>query len=210
MKNILIHGLGQTNKSWDKTIIYLKQKGIDVLCPNLFEEFKTFSKDYNGMYRAFSDFCNNQNEKLNLCGLSLGGILALDFAKAFPEKVHSILLIGTPHKIPKILFNFQVLVFHIMPKLTFKKMGCSKKEFISLVRSMRKFNIEKGLENIKCKSLILCGSKDYMNLKSARFLNKRIKTSCFKIISHSSHEVNRDQPEELSNWIYDFWTKNEE
>lgn len=35
MKNILIHGLGQNNHSWDKTRNYLKDKEIDTICPNL-------------------------------------------------------------------------------------------------------------------------------------------------------------------------------
>ena len=46
------------------------------------------------MYNTFSDFCNNQKEKLNLCGLSLGGVLALEFVKEYPERVNSIILIG--------------------------------------------------------------------------------------------------------------------
>lgn len=101
MKNILIHGLGQDNQSWNTTNVYLKQNGIDTICPNLFEISKNTSKDYKMMYNAFSDFCNNQKEKLNLCGLSLGGILALDFVKEHPEKVNSIILIGTPYKYQK-------------------------------------------------------------------------------------------------------------
>ena len=140
------------------------------------------------MYNAFSDLCNNQKEKLNLCGLSLGGVLTLDFVKKYPEKVNSIILIGTPYKIPKALFKMQSLIFHIMPKSTFEKMGCSKREFITLVNSMSNLNIAKDLETINCKSLIVCGAKD---------------------ISNSSHEVNIDNPEELSNIIYNFWKDNQ-
>ena len=126
MRNILIHGLGQDNQSWNNTNKYLKKNGIDTLCPNLFEITENSSKEYKMMYNAFSNFCNSQKEKLNLCGLSLGGILALDFAKEYPDKVNSIILIGTPYKIPKILFKVQSLIFTIMPKSTFEKIGCSK------------------------------------------------------------------------------------
>lgn len=31
MKNILIHGLGQNNHSWDNTVAYLNKKGIPFL-----------------------------------------------------------------------------------------------------------------------------------------------------------------------------------
>ena len=77
MGNILIHGLGQDNQSWNNTNKYLKKNGIDTLCPNLFEITENSSKEYKMMYNAFSNFCNSQKEKLNLCGLSLGGILTL-------------------------------------------------------------------------------------------------------------------------------------
>ena len=190
MKNILIHGLGQNNQSWDNTSRYLKENGMDAICPNLFEITKNNSIEYKTMYDAFSNFCNSQKGKLNLCGISLGGILSLDFVKEYPEKVNSIILIGTPYKIPKTLFKIQGLLFHIMPKSTFEKIGSSKKEFITLVNSMSNLDIAGGLDTIKCKSLILCGMKDSVNMKSAEQLNKSIKDSNFKIIKDSSHEVN--------------------
>ena len=209
MKNILIHGLGQNSQSWDNTSMYLKENNIDIICPDLFEITKNTSKDYKMLYNTFSDFCNNQKEKLNLCGLSLGGVLALDFVKEYPEKVNSIILIGTPYKIPKVLFKMQSLIFHIMPKSTFEKMGCSKREFITLVNSMSNLNIAKDLETIKCKSLIICGDKDNANMENANLLNKSIKNSKFKVINNSSHEVNIDNPKELANIIYGFWKDNQ-
>lgn len=209
MRNILIHGLGQNNQSWNDTDIYLKKNGIDTICPNLFEMTKNTLADYKTMYNVFSNFCNNQEEKLNLCGLSLGGILTLDFVKEYPQKVNSIILIGTPYKIPKTLFKVQSLIFHIMPKSTFEKIGCSKGRFITLVNSIKDFNIIKDLEKIKCRTLILCGDKDNMNMKSSMLLNNVIRNSELKIINNSSHEVNIDNPKELSNIIYHFWKDNQ-
>ena len=209
MKNILIHGLGQNSESWDNTSMYLKENNIDIICPDLFEITKNTSKDYKMLYNTFSDFCNNQKEKLNLCGLSLGGVLALDFVKEYPEKVNSIILIGTPYKIPKALFKLQGLIFHIMPKRGFEKMGCSKREFLTLVNSMSNLDIAKDLETIKCNSLIICGDKDNVNMENAKLLNKSIKNSKFKVINNSSHEVNIDNPKELADIICDFWKDNQ-
>lgn len=208
MKNILIHGLGQNSKSWYNTRTYLKAHGINTECPDLFEITTDVSKEYKIVYNTFSDFCNEQKEKLNLCGISLGGIIALDFVKEYPEKVNSIILIGTPYKIPKMLFEIQSLIFNIMPKSAFEKIGCSKKDFISLISSMRNLNITKDLNKIKCKSLILCGIKDKINMKSAKLLKNSIKNSSFKVINDSSHEVNIDNPKELANVICGFWMNN--
>lgn len=209
MKNILLHGLGQNNNSWNKTIEYLKEDKIETIFPNLYEITRTDSKDYKKMYNAFSQFCNNQKEKLNLCGLSLGGILILDYVKDHPENVNSIILIGTPYKIPKTLFKLQSVIFHIMPRSTFEKMGCLKKEFITLVNSMSNLDISSDLDKIKCSSLVICGAKDNVNMENAKLLNKDIKNSKLKIIENAGHEVNIDNPKDLANIVYEFWKDNQ-
>lgn len=78
MINILVHGLGQNEKSWDQVKANLDNQ-IKVECPNLFELVKNYEINYENMYQAFLDYCNSFNEKVNLCGLSLGGLLAIDY-----------------------------------------------------------------------------------------------------------------------------------
>ena len=209
MGNILIHGLGQNETSWNLVETELKNNNIKVEKPNLYSIIKNEKINYTTMFQKFVDYCNSFDDKLNLCGLSLGGILALDYAKKFPDKVKSIILVGTPFKIPKILFKIQGIIFHLMPKATFEKIGCSKKDFISLVNSMSDLDIASNLDKVKCKTLILCGVKDNQNMESAKLLNKNIKGSSFRTIANSSHEVNIDNPKELSNIIYDFWSQNQ-
>ena len=161
MKNILIHGLGQNETSWDMVETELNIHNMNVEKPNLY---------------SIAEYCNRFNEQLNLCGLSLGGILALDYAKEFPEKVNSLILIGTPYKIPKFLFKLQGVIFHIMPKSTFEKIGCTKRNFLSLVSSMSDLDIGTNLDKIDCKTLILCGIKDNQNMENAKLLNENIIT----------------------------------
>ena len=209
MGNILIHGLGQNETSWNLVETELKNNNIKVEKPNLYSIIKNEKINYTTMFQKFADYCNSFDDELNLCGLSLGGILALDYAKKFPDKVKSIILVGTPFKIPKILFKIQGIIFHLMPKATFEKIGCSKKDFISLVNSMSDLDIASNLDKVKCKTLILCGDKDNQNMESAKLLNKNIKGSSFRTIDNSSHEVNIDNPKELSNIIYDFWSQNQ-
>ena len=84
MKNILIHGLDQDDKSWDKVKEYLREYNYNVICPNIFDLLKNDSYEYNNLYGTMEERINNCNDKVNLCGLSLGGILALDYAKNHP------------------------------------------------------------------------------------------------------------------------------
>ena len=207
MKNILIHGLGQDEKAWNKVIEELND--VSVGCPNLFSLVKSEDMNYKKLYEAFSSYCNNKEKKLNLCGLSLGGILAIDYAKQYPDKVNSLIIIGTPYEIPKKLFKLQNIVFKFMPKSTFTKMGCEKKSFIELVNSMADLDIKSNLDKIECKTLVLCGENDKTNLESSRLLYEHIKNSELEIIENSMHEVNIDNPKELSNIICKFWEDDE-
>ena len=79
MKNILIHGLGQNSKDWDTIKNELETRGISSIAPDLFDLAKGRELDYNAEYQAFSELCESYKDKLNLCGLSLGGLLAFNF-----------------------------------------------------------------------------------------------------------------------------------
>lgn len=210
MVNILIHGLGQNETSWNEVKNQLNNSEINVETPNLFSIVKNYQVNYENMYKTFADYCNSFNEKINLVGLSLGGILAIDYIAEFPEKVNSIILIVTPYEIPKTIFTIQNIIYKFMPKRIFEKLGCPKKDMIRLLKSMSELSVPNKAPNIKCNTLIICGEneKDNINMKSAKQLNKVIQNSKFKVIENAGHEVNIDNPKELANIINDFWKDN--
>ena len=205
MVNILVHGLGQTEKSWDMIIEELDKSNIKAENPNLFELAKNYEINYENIYRTFCDYCNSFKEKINLCGLSLGGILSIDYAIEYPEKVNSIILVGTPYEISKKMFKLQNLIFRFMPKSTFENMGIKKNDFINLTNSMADLDIKSKVDNIKCQALILCGEKDNVNMESAKQLNRNIKASKLEIIKNAGHEVNTENPKELASIISEYW-----
>ena len=91
MKTILLHGLGQTSSSWKNTINTMG-KSADILCPNLFDWFEDKEVCYQVLYLAFSEYCKQFSEPVNICGLSLGGILALQYGIENPDKINSLAL----------------------------------------------------------------------------------------------------------------------
>ena len=205
MVNILVHGLGQTEKSWDKIIEELDKSNIKAENPNLFELAKNYEINYENIYRTFCDYCNSFKEKINLCGLSLGGLLSIDYAIEYPEKVNSIILVGTPYKIPKKMFKLQNFIFRFMPKSAFENIGIKKNDFINLTNSMADLDIKSKVDNIKCQTLILCGEKDNVNMESAKQLNRNIRASKLEIIKNAGHEVNTENPKELASIISEYW-----
>ena len=208
MKNILIHGLGQSSKAWDTVKNELETKGISSIVPDLFELAKGKELDYTTVYQTFNKLCESYQDKLNLCGLSLGGLVALNYAIQFPKKINSLVLIGTPFEIPKGLLKFQNIVFRFMPKAAFQNMGVSKKDFIRLSKSMAELNFMKSAAMLDCPALILCGANDKANMESAKRFHEAMKNSNLVIVEDSSHEVNKDNPRKLVSVLQDFWEGN--
>ncbi|WNV58436.1 hypothetical protein RJD28_02525 [Oscillospiraceae bacterium NTUH-002-81] len=85
MKQIYVHGLGQTSDSWTKTIDILQTTDYS-LCPNLPDLVHSKEVTYDNLYAAFSDYCNQYDEPIDLCGLSLGGRISSELCYTISEK----------------------------------------------------------------------------------------------------------------------------
>lgn len=55
--------------------------------------------------------------------ISLGAMLALDYAIRHGKQVDSLILIGVQYKSPSALIDFQNILFRCMPQKTFESMG---------------------------------------------------------------------------------------
>lgn len=193
MKHLLLHGMGQNASSWDKTISFLPD-GTETVCPELSDFFTEGSCQYSKMYAAFGDYCNGFSEALNLCGLSLGAVLALNYAIDFPQKVSSLILIAPQYDMPKFLLKVQNVLFKFMPESQFSDIGLTKKDFIALTNSMADIDFTSGLDKVTCPVLVLCGEKDNVNKKAAVKLAEKLPNAKFGTIENSGHEVNIDNP----------------
>ena len=104
MKTVLLHGLGQTAQDWKEVVKQLSISDVD--CPELFssaEDEISYSQILGDLEQRYSEV----KEQLRICGLSLGALLAIDFAIRHEEKVASLVLIGAQYKVPSLLIDFQ-------------------------------------------------------------------------------------------------------
>ena len=198
MKYILLHGMGQNASSWDKTISYLPD-ATETACPELSNFFSEDNCNYNKMYSSFCRYCNSFSEPLNLCGLSLGAVLALNYAIDFPQKVSSLILIAPQYNMPKFLLKVQNVLFKFMPESQFKDIGFKKKDFITLTNSMADMDFTSSLNKVNCPVVVICGEKDNVNKKAAIKLASELPNAKFSTIDNSGHKVNVDNPQGLAN-----------
>lgn len=204
---IFVHGSGHKATSWEKTISYMTNNE-DIVCPNLSSILEGKEASYENLYSSFVKYCNEFDGQIHLCGLSLGGILALNFALDFPQKVKTLVLIGTPYKVPKVAFSFQNIIFRFLPKSIFETMALDKKNTFALGDTMKNLDFSDRVKNIKCPTLILCGKKDSANMKSADYLSQSIRSAELKIIENTGHVVNEENPKALADILNEYYLKN--
>lgn len=206
MKQIFIHGLGQTPDSWKQTLSFFPESD-DSICPDLAEMARGKEVTYGALYSAFSEECGRYDTPLNLCGLSLGGVLALNYAVEHPEKINSLILIAAQYKMPKNLLRFQNIIFGLMPKSMFREMGFGKSDFLTLCKTMSELDFSDKIAGIACPTLIICGEKDTANKKAALKMSELIENSELRIIEKAGHEVNAEAPERLAEVVRDYYQR---
>lgn len=204
MKTILIHGSGQKAASWAETVSYMKNND-DILCPELSSLLNGKEASYNNLYSSFTEYCNKIDGQIHLCGISLGGILALNYALDFPDKIKTLVLIGTPHKIPKIMFALQNVIFKILPSSFFEKTAFDKKDTFALGKSMKNLDFTVKIQSIKCPTMIICGKKDSANIKSAYYFSENINNAKLEIIDDTGHIVNEESPKTLAKVLDEYF-----
>lgn len=205
MSYIFVHGLGQTASAWDKVLQRLEGQS-ECVCPDLPELTRGKEvRQYAELYRIFSGYCDRVSGPVHLCGLSLGGILALNYAIDHPDKVLSLVLVGAQYKMPKGLLRFQNVLFHLMPGSMFDQIGFGKKDYISLSKSMMELDFSGELDKLRCPTLVLCGEKDRANQKASHGLAQHIPHAELAIVENAGHGVNVDAPERLAELLNAFY-----
>ena len=201
MKTIFLHGLGQTAADWQPVTRLLDCPPAEVDCPALFSWAEPGQLAYPRLLAGLERRCGAQQQPFRLCGLSLGAVLALDYAIRHPDgpaAPAALILAGAQYKIPTRLIDAQNFVFRLMPRRAFEGVGASKQDVIGLCRSMRTLDLSRGLRRVACPVTLVCGEKDAANLKAARRLAKLLPHAQLHILPGAGHELNTDAPAALA------------
>lgn len=204
MKYLYLHGLGQKPDSWNRTIKETKVSSSSISL-SLAEMSEGKDVTYKELYSAFSEVCDKEDEEIVLCGLSLGAVLALNYAIDHPDKTKALVLIAAQYKMPEKLLKFQNVLFRLMPNSMFKQIGFKKADVISLCGTMAKLDFTDSLHNVSCPVLIVCGEKDNANKKASKELTRYLSKSFFYELLKTGHEVNIEAPEEIAIVLQKFY-----
>lgn len=193
MKIVFLHGLGQRAAGWDQVASQFPNTD----CPELFE-IAGEKLNYSTILSSLEERYEYEKEPLCLCGLSLGGMLALDYALRHDDRVAAMVLLGARDRTPRLLMNIQDLLFRCMPDKAFASTGMKKEQVRDLTRSMKNLDFTDRLSTIHCPVTVACGEKDHPNLAAARRLAKRLPNAQLYIVPRAGHELNADAPDTVA------------
>lgn len=206
MSYVFVHGLGQGAESWKETISRLPDSMREAsISPELFTLVRGAEISYPALYAAFAAYCGRLERPLDLCGLSLGGVLALHYAVEHPEAVRSMALIGAQFKMPRALLKLQNVLFGLMPESAFRETGLGKRTMIRLTDSMADLDFSGMLDRVRCPVLVMCGEKDGANLRASRQLERLLPAARLCVIPGAGHALNEDAPEALAAQLSEFY-----
>ena len=206
MKQIYLHGLGQNPDSWSKVIEQL-EAAEHSMCPDLSELVQGQDTTYQNLYAAFSAMCDEIEEDICLCGLSLGGVLALNCAIEHPEKIKGLVLIATQYKMPKKLLRVQNAIFRFMPKSMFQQTGFGKSDFLKLCNTMMELDFSDSIYNVSCPTLVIYGEKDRANKNASIELANMLIDAELQVFNGVGHEINIEAPDKLEETLRVFFGK---
>lgn len=203
MTRIFLHGLGQTPSVWQPVLRRLEPE-LPVYCPSL-AELAGENPRYPDLLHALEESLAEVPGPLHLCGLSLGGVLALDYALRHQERVASLVLCATPVTMPRKLLRLQDFLFRLMPARAFEGSGFDREAMRELAGSMAELDFSSRLAELQCPVLVLCGSRDRANRQAARQLSEHLPMARLHWIAGAGHELNADSPEIMAELLRGFY-----
>jgi pimeloyl-ACP methyl ester carboxylesterase len=205
---ILLHGGANDWREWDKNIDILSRH-YHVIAPDIIGFGK--SDRLNGVYRVkdFVDFMAGMAselsiEKMHLAGHSLGGMIGLEYACRYPQKVVKLIPVA-PYGLGKLSPRGLMIgaAFYWARRLLMRR-----NPYPSLDLDYSKAGFERFLENLKgldVPAMVVWGQKDpYLPVHQAYLAHSVLPNSKFEVMLGCGHAPQKSDSDRFNQLVIDF------
>jgi 3-oxoadipate enol-lactonase len=231
---IFTHGASWNHLQWKKQVEFFKDKFKVITWDVRGHGYSTLpdgpvnSEDFSSDLIALMDHL--KLDKAILCGLSMGGHISLQTAIRYPERVKSLILIGTPCSntlnlyekvfVPINLFSSKIISMQLSAKLQAKMLSqfnrenydyiisafsmISKDNWIRVWDAVTRMESKHNLHQVKCPTLLLIGDHDTLTRRHQPYMHDRIHNSTLRTINNAHHGTNLDNPRAVNEEIMNF------
>ena len=220
---LILHGWGSNSERWQAVAEPLSKKGFKIIVPDLPGFGKSEALDIPWNTNKYITWLEGFVKELNikdfyLLGHSFGGALAAKMAVKHPQDVRKLFLVSSAcvrKKTTKKSFFRSISklakIFHFIPYYAFFRKavykfivrksdyvyveGIMKETYLNVISEDLSFH----LPFIKVPTVVIWGQKDeFTPLSDGYFIEKQIKNSKLIVIPDAGHDLNRKQPEIVS------------
>jgi len=235
---LLLHGLGVNSRSWQLQIPAFAGAGYRILAPDL----PGFGQSCKSRFSSIPQVAFQISALLDslnvthaiVCGISMGGILALQLALDHPELASRLILVNSMAKLsirnpmlwPYFLWRYilvqsrgledqaEVVANRLFPQpkdSLYRQaaiesiMEADLDSYKSAMKSIARFNVQNRLSEIHNPTLVITGENDTtIPARNQRRMAERITGALHIIIKNAGHAVTIDQPDLFNSCVLSF------
>jgi 3-oxoadipate enol-lactonase len=143
-------------------------------------------------------------DRIVLCGLSVGAMIATEVALASPDLVAGLILSGTQVRPNPVLMRVQSLLMRVLPERVIASQGMTRATALNVSRAVAGIDVRDALRRIRCRTLVACGSRDAANLRAAKDAAALIPGAELHIEPEVGHLWNVTHPDRFVRMIIEF------
>ncbi|WP_017608868.1 alpha/beta fold hydrolase [Nocardiopsis xinjiangensis] len=197
---VFLHGLGAGSDSWDAQLATLPE-GFSGSAPRITGLSDEGEAEFSFVCAAAElvrELDRRGIERAHVCGLSIGAMLALRTAVDHPDRVASLVLSGGQINPPQVVLNLQSALTRILPARVIAPNGMSKRRALAALDEVSRVDFRAQLPEMDVPALVLCGSRDPVNLPAARATAAGLPNARLRIVEGGGHELNVHKPADFA------------
>lgn len=175
---VFLHGIGTGPEAW-RPQVEAFSSSREVFTPSVAHSLERACSELDALGLICAD----------LCGLSWGSLVALQYAIERPGRVSRLVLAAGLASLPPRLRMFQ----HVMSVLVRVVPGAPH-ELAGAMREGARFDVREGARRLEAPTLVLCGERDRVSLSLSRSLAGLLPNARFETVPEAGHVANVDNP----------------
>ncbi len=193
---VLLHGSGRASRMWEPVLRNLSADW-HVLAPDL-PGFGRSAGPFtvSGAAHTVAEIAAVQTAPVHLCGVSLGGLIAVRVAALLGTQAASLTVTGTPvvprRDFPAVLRRYRRLPRALLPMFSDVT---GRRDWLRMLDELEATDLRDYLPLVTAPALVVCGSRDWRAVPAACELAKGIPAGRVWVAPHQGHNWPMTSPE---------------
>ena len=232
---LFLHGLGSSSRDWELQIPCFADRFKVIVCdmrghgrtskPRGPYSIALFAGDVAGFLSEL------ELAPVHMVGISMGGMVAFDFAIRFPDLLKSLTIVNSypetrVENIKELLLVWRrfllldvlgvkrmgaVLAIHLFPeqedlRTKFVKRWAEndKRAYRDSLRAIVGWDVENCINEIRCPTLVVASDEDYFPLEEKQAYVRMMPNANLVVVENARHAVTAQKPEQFNNILNTF------